>query len=69
MNAEIVGVGTEILLGQICNDNAQWVSERLAEIGVDVRNHQAVGDNLEHCCKRHLRQSDRGQRLFGLSCR
>jgi nicotinamide-nucleotide amidase len=45
VKAEIVGVGTEILLGQICNDNARWMSERLAEIGVDVVYHQAVGDN------------------------
>ncbi|MBA3551950.1 MAG: competence/damage-inducible protein A [Actinobacteria bacterium] len=47
MRAEILGVGTEILLGQICNNNAQWISERLAEIGVDVLHHQAVGDNEE----------------------
>jgi nicotinamide-nucleotide amidase len=45
MKAELLGVGTEILLGQICNNNAQWMSERLAEIGVDVMHHQAVGDN------------------------
>ncbi|HEX9343257.1 MAG TPA: competence/damage-inducible protein A [Actinomycetota bacterium] len=45
MRAEIVGVGTEILLGQISNSNAQWISERLGEIGVDVVYHQAVGDN------------------------
>jgi competence/damage-inducible protein CinA-like protein len=47
MRAEIIGVGTEILLGQIANSNAQWISERLAEIGVDVMHHQAVGDNVE----------------------
>ena len=47
MRAEIIGVGTEILLGQITNSNAQWISKRLAEIGVDVVNHQAVGDNVE----------------------
>ena len=47
MKAEIIGVGTEILLGQICNNNAQWISERLAEIGIDVLHHQAVGDNEE----------------------
>jgi nicotinamide-nucleotide amidase len=46
VKAEILGVGTEILLGQICNNNAQWISERLADIGVDVVFHQAVGDNL-----------------------
>jgi nicotinamide-nucleotide amidase len=47
MRAEIIGIGTEILLGQITNSNAQWISERLAEIGVDVLHHQVVGDNEE----------------------
>jgi nicotinamide-nucleotide amidase len=47
VNAEIVGVGTELLLGQIANTNAQYISERLAEIGVDVFRHSVVGDNLE----------------------
>jgi nicotinamide-nucleotide amidase len=47
VNAEIIGIGTEILLGQIANSNAQWISQRLAEVGVDVLRHQAVGDNEE----------------------
>jgi nicotinamide-nucleotide amidase len=47
VNAEIIGIGTEILLGQIANSNAQWISQRLAEVGVDVLHHQAVGDNEE----------------------
>ena len=47
MRAEIVAVGTELLLGQIANTNARWMSESLATIGVDVLHHQAVGDNLE----------------------
>lgn len=47
MRAEVIGIGTEILLGQIANTNARWISERLAEIGVDVLHHQAVGDNAE----------------------
>jgi competence/damage-inducible protein CinA-like protein len=42
-----VGVGTELLLGQIADTNAQWISEALAGIGVDVLYHQAVGDNHE----------------------
>ena len=46
MRAEVVGVGTELLLGQIANTNARWISERLAGIGVDVLHHQAVGDNI-----------------------
>jgi competence/damage-inducible protein CinA-like protein len=46
VRAEIVGVGTELLLGQIANTNARWISERLAAVGVDVLHHQAVGDNI-----------------------
>lgn len=47
MRAEIVGVGTELLLGQIANTNARWMSEELATIGLDVLHHQVVGDNLD----------------------
>lgn len=46
MRAELIGIGTEILLGQIANTNAQWMSQRLAEIGIDVLHHQVVGDNV-----------------------
>lgn len=45
MKAEIIAVGTEILIGQIVNTNAQFLSEKLAEIGVDVYFQTAVGDN------------------------
>jgi nicotinamide-nucleotide amidase len=47
MRAEIVGVGTELLLGQIANTNAQKISSELAAIGVDTLWHSVVGDNLE----------------------
>jgi nicotinamide-nucleotide amidase len=47
VRAEVVGVGTELLLGQIPDTNAQWISKRLAEVGVDVLHHQVVGDNPE----------------------
>ena len=42
MKAEIIAVGTEILTGQIVNTNAQFLSEKLAEIGVDVYFQTAV---------------------------
>ncbi|MGH2689740.1 MAG: molybdopterin-binding protein, partial [Actinomycetota bacterium] len=45
MKAEIVGVGTELLLGQIANTNARRISEALAPAGVDVLFHTVVGDN------------------------
>ena len=47
MRAEIVAVGTELLLGQIANTNARWMSEQLAAVGVDVLHHQTVGDNVD----------------------
>ena len=47
MRAELVAVGTELLIGQIANTNAQWISERLAELGIDVLYEQVVGDNAE----------------------
>jgi nicotinamide-nucleotide amidase len=40
-------VGTELLLGQIANTNAQKISDALAGIGIDVLNHQVVGDNVD----------------------
>ncbi|QCE37864.1 competence/damage-inducible protein A [Streptococcus suis] len=45
MKAELIAVGTEILTGQIINTNAQFLSEKCAELGVDVYFHTAVGDN------------------------
>lgn len=47
MRAEVIAVGTELLLGQIPNTNAQWISERLAGVGVDVLHHRVVGDNFD----------------------
>ncbi|WP_010093303.1 competence/damage-inducible protein A [Ornithinibacillus scapharcae] len=46
-NAEIIAVGTELLLGQISNTNAQWISEQLAVQGINVYYHSVVGDNLK----------------------
>ncbi|GAK01991.1 molybdopterin binding motif, CinA N-terminal domain [Geomicrobium sp. JCM 19037] len=45
MNAEIIAVGTELLLGQIANTNGQFVSKQLASLGVNVYKHTVVGDN------------------------
>src|SRR5918996_1412598 len=61
MKAEVVGVGTELLLGQIANTNAQRISVSLAQIGVDVYWHSAVGDNLDRITdvlRRGIERSD-----------
>ncbi|HOQ38483.1 MAG TPA: competence/damage-inducible protein A [Acetivibrio sp.] len=45
MKAEILAVGTELLMGQITNTNAQYISQKLNSIGIDVYYHSVVGDN------------------------
>lgn len=45
MNAEIIAVGSELLLGQITNSNARFLSNHLAELGINVYYHTVVGDN------------------------
>lgn len=47
MNAEIIAVGSELLLGQITNTNARYISSQLAELGINVYYHTVVGDNPE----------------------
>ena len=45
MTAEIISVGTELLLGNILNTNAQYLSRELAELGITVRRQSTIGDN------------------------
>ncbi|MBU3091076.1 competence/damage-inducible protein A [Clostridium sp. CM028] len=47
MKAEILSVGTEILLGDIVNTNAQYIAKRLADLGISVYHQCVVGDNPE----------------------
>jgi nicotinamide-nucleotide amidase len=47
MRAEILAVGTELLLGDIANTNAQTIGRELARIGVDCYVHTVVGDNVD----------------------
>jgi nicotinamide-nucleotide amidase len=47
MNAEIIAVGSELLLGQIVNTNARFISQQLAALGINVYYHTVVGDNSE----------------------
>ena len=43
--AELIAVGTELLLGNIANTNAQDLSQALSSVGVNVFWHTVVGDN------------------------
>ncbi len=61
MIAEILAVGTELLMGQIANTNARYISQKLAELGINVYFHTVVGDNphrLEETLKMAMERSD-----------
>ena len=61
MDAEIISVGTELLLGQIINTNAQYISQQLSELGINVFYQTSVGDNrnrLSSILKNALDRSD-----------
>ncbi|WP_339375244.1 competence/damage-inducible protein A [Leptolyngbya sp. NIES-2104] len=47
MNAEIISVGTELLLGNILNSNAQFLAQQFAELGIPHYFQTVVGDNPE----------------------
>jgi nicotinamide-nucleotide amidase len=47
MIAELISVGSEILLGNIVNTNAQYLSKKLATLGIDVHFQTVVGDNSD----------------------
>jgi len=47
MTAELISVGTELLLGEILNTNAQYISAQLAVLGISVYYQTTVGDNPE----------------------
>ncbi|MDR1565488.1 MAG: competence/damage-inducible protein A [Oscillospiraceae bacterium] len=59
--SEIINVGTELLLGDILNTNHQYLSKRLAELGIAVYYQSSVGDNparLEALLKQALERSN-----------
>ncbi len=59
--AEILCVGTELLLGDIVNTNAAYLSQRLAELGIHVYRHTVVGDNparLQHALEAAFAEAD-----------
>ena len=60
-SAEILCVGTEILIGDIVNTNAAYISAQLSELGISQYYQSAIGDNserLEHCIKQALSRCD-----------
>ena len=47
MTAELISVGTEILMGNILNSNARYLAEKCASLGLDMYYQVTVGDNYD----------------------
>lgn len=61
MNSEIISVGTELLLGDVVNTNAAYISKKLMELGINCYYHSVVGDNpqrLKDMFELSLKRSD-----------
>lgn len=56
MRAEIVSVGTELLLGHITDTNASWLAQQLSQLGIDCFYISQLGDNLGRLTE-HLRRA------------
>ena len=61
MNAEVLCIGTEVLIGDIVNTNAAYLGKRLSEAGFNVYYHMVCGDNparMTECMRLALSRSD-----------
>lgn len=59
MKAELISIGTELLLGDIVNTNAQFLAKELALLGIDVYHQCVIGDNEERVLKAFKEAFDR----------
>src|SRR5213078_343646 len=59
MRAEILSVGTELLLGQIVDTNANYLAQQLPTLGLDLYYVSQVGDNLQRLADAFSRALDR----------
>jgi nicotinamide-nucleotide amidase len=59
MKAEILSIGTELLLGQITDTNAAWLAQQLPDFGIDLYYISQVGDNRQRLTETLRRAHDR----------
>jgi nicotinamide-nucleotide amidase len=64
MKAEILSIGTEILLGEIVDTNAAYIASRLPALGIDLYYKHVVGDNLDRLIETIGRARDRSDLII-----
>ena len=66
---EILSIGSELLLGNIVNSNAQWISEELSTLGLNHFRQSTIGDNSERIIKLVKEISSRSNLLIEKKCK
>ncbi len=64
MKAEIVSIGTELLLGEIVDTNASYIASRLPALGIDLYYMHQVGDNLDRLLEVYHRALERSDLIL-----
>jgi nicotinamide-nucleotide amidase len=64
VKAEIIAIGTEILLGEIIDTNSAYIAQRLPELGIDLNYKSVVGDNLGRIVETFERAWNRSDLVF-----
>ena len=64
VKAEIIAIGTEILLGEIIDTNSAYIAQRLPELGIDLNYKSVVGDNMGRIVETFDRAWNRSDIIF-----
>lgn len=64
MEAEIITIGTELLLGEIVDTNSRTIARALRDIGLDLYRTTTVGDNVERIVQAVRESTDRAQAII-----
>lgn len=64
MKAEIIAVGTELLLGDVIDSNSSYIAKALSNIGIDCYFHTVVGDNAKRLTQAITHASNRAELII-----
>ena len=64
LKAEIISIGTELLMGELTDTNAAWIATRLPALGIQLRWVSIVGDNLDMLSEAFSRGLGRSDIIF-----
>ena len=64
MKAEIMGIGTELLMGELTDTNSSWIASRLPSLGIELQWVSIIGDDLPRLTEAIKRGMERSDIIF-----